>query len=113
MTRHTQQGDMHASRITTSFTAPILLAAGTSVGSLRVVSAQVATPAVITVMAWGDNSAGELGNGSLTRSTAQVAVGALGGSRASPLAAPMDSPCAPTARPPSWVLIPHAGELHG
>src|ERR1700683_31123 len=58
-------------------------AAGTA-GASRTADAfgQVSTAPVITAQAWGDNSAGELGNGTLTQEDSPVAVGNLSGIKA-------------------------------
>jgi alpha-tubulin suppressor-like RCC1 family protein len=81
---------MRASRIISGLTVPVVvaLAAGNGIAGLAAppaaaaTPAKVATPAATSVMAWGDNSAGELGNGSLTARTTPVAVGGSGGIQA-------------------------------
>jgi len=99
------RGVLCAPEIITSFTVPLVLpAAGTAIGGLPAVSAQVTTG----VVAWEDNSAGELGGGSLTQSTTPGAVGAREGSRPSLPAAATRSPCAQTARSPPGTMTPRA-----
>jgi alpha-tubulin suppressor-like RCC1 family protein len=53
-----------------------------SLGLVGVPLAAAATAPVVTAQAWGDNSAGELGNGTLTQKDSPVAVGNLSGVKA-------------------------------
>jgi alpha-tubulin suppressor-like RCC1 family protein len=57
---------------------PVALVLAASTGPAGA-GASVATQAASSLMTWGDNSAGELGNGSLDASTTPVAVGGSGG----------------------------------
>jgi len=75
---------MRPSRIVSGFTVPLVLAlaAGNGLAGLPGPAASAAASATTSVMSWGDNSAGELGNGTLTASTKPAAVGGSGGLQA-------------------------------
>jgi alpha-tubulin suppressor-like RCC1 family protein len=75
---------MRASRIISGCTVPLVLvlAAGNGLAGLPGPVASAAAAITTSVMSWGDNSAGELGDGTLTASTAPLAVGGSGGLRA-------------------------------
>ena len=77
---------MRISGIAAAITVPVTLAlAGAGVATARPAAARplaAAQPALASGRAWGDNSAGELGNGTLSESTKPAAVGGLSGARA-------------------------------
>jgi alpha-tubulin suppressor-like RCC1 family protein len=81
---------MRASRLIPGFVIPLAVAVAAATGATggpafaaTGANPARATPAATTsVMTWGDNSAGELGNGTLAPRTTPVAVGGSGGIRA-------------------------------
>lgn len=75
---------MHPLRSVIGFTALVTLgmAAGTGIGGVTATAASAKVQATGSVMTWGDNSAAELGNGSLASTTTPVAVGGSGGIQA-------------------------------
>jgi alpha-tubulin suppressor-like RCC1 family protein len=81
---------MRVRRLISGFAIPLAaavavaggLAAGPAAAATGAAAARVRPAATTSVMSWGDNSAGELGNGTLTPSTKPVATGGSGGIRA-------------------------------